>query len=361
MNSISIKAFAKINHTLKITGRRDDGYHLIRSHMQAISLHDDVDVEIAAEADEPDATAGGRQKDNPKGWQENNTRGLPNITVEATYAPDAHGDVFLRDGKDTAQAYALDAHDDVARETRKSRRPLLPQGEDNIAYKAAVTVLRRWGAATRGQIHIRITKRIPMAAGLAGGSADAAAVMLALVRALCPKVSLADITEAGASVGADVPFCISAIAKNDISLGYAEEDGAASSILCEGIGDELTPVAGVRGFALLVKPGIDVSTPAIYEAWDGLADDVSARSNDLEGVAVQLFPEIGVLMNEVRALTLRPRSEAAAPERVFMTGSGPVLIALYNEENTAAAGYDILAAAYKDRAEIDAVILSKLL
>jgi len=339
MNSISVKSFAKINHTLKITGRRDDGYHLIRSHMQAISLHDDVVVEIAPAPDRPGITSGGGVEDG--------ISDLPGITVEAAFAPDAQWDV-------TRVARAM-------RGRQEGCNLSLPQGEDNIAYNAAGAALRRWGGAKHGQVRIRIAKRIPMAAGLAGGSADAAAVMLALARMLAPQTPLADIAEAGAEVGADVPFCISAIAKNDPALGYAGDSAAASSALCEGIGDERTPTDGARGFALLVKPGIDVSTPAVYEAWDKFAGNGSEGGNDLEDVAIALFPEIGILMNEVKTLTRRQDKGGLGSERVFMTGSGPTIVALYNGENVAMVGYEILAAAYKDRADIDAVIWTELL
>jgi 4-diphosphocytidyl-2-C-methyl-D-erythritol kinase len=312
--------------------------------MQALSLHDDVDVEIDA------AVASASAK--------------PDIAVTASFAPDA-----LPKVTDPAGAGS----------SGRSRRLSLPQGAGNIAYRAAEASLRRWGAV-RGdglRVRIHIAKRIPMAAGLAGGSADAAAVILALARMLSPETPLEEIIGTGAEVGADVSFCISAIAKNDTALGYAKDGMAASSVLCEGIGDELNPAPSIEGYAVLVKPAIDVSTPAVYAAWDRLTEqgqadgkgggkengnaDGAVCGNDLEGVAINLFPEIGILMADVKALTCAEGLCGAEPCRIFMTGSGPALVALYTVENDAAAGYDRLSDAYKNRAGIDAVIFSKLL
>jgi 4-diphosphocytidyl-2-C-methyl-D-erythritol kinase len=210
-----------------------------------------------------------------------------------------------------------------------------------------------------------------MAAGLAGGSADAAAVMLALAKALAPGAALADIVAAGAEIGADVPFCMAAIAKREPSLGYADDAAAGASFICEGIGDVLSPAPPVREFGVLIKPAIEVSTPTVYAAWDegDFAKPGGGQGNDLEPVAKGLFPEIGEIMKEVEALLRgaggesesEPTDEAygksgAAPKRVFMTGSGPTIIALYDDRASATQGYGRLSAAYKNRADVGAVI-----
>jgi 4-diphosphocytidyl-2-C-methyl-D-erythritol kinase len=351
MKNCKVRAYAKINLSLSVVGKRDDGYHLIRSRMQAISLHDDVVVETTDSAD--------------------------GIAVSAAPASDA--------------GYGGHA---------------LPQGEDNLAHTAARLSLRLWGGekASSGDrergVRITMRKRIPMAAGLAGGSSDAAAVILALARTLAPHARLGEAIKAGALVGADVPFCVAALAKTNPQLGYAGDAEARSSALCEGIGDELSQINPVSGWTIVIKPAIEVSTPVIYADWDDFAaargqkpiieEDFSAAreqepileggfsaarkqesilesndlaplpgreaasgGNDLAAVAIMRYPLIGDVLQETRSV--------ARAGRVFMTGSGPTIVALYSDEAEASRDHSVLAAKYKDRADIDAVILSKLL
>lgn len=143
-NKVTISAHAKINLTLQITGRRNDGYHTLKSVMQSVSLHDIVTV----------------TRDNS---------GLP-ISVSCT------------DEK-------------------------IPCGSGNIAYKAAEAFFAAAGVENTG-IHIHIVKNIPSEAGLGGGSADGAAVIFALDRLYNTDLGEEKLCEIGAKVGADVPFCI---------------------------------------------------------------------------------------------------------------------------------------------------------
>jgi 4-diphosphocytidyl-2-C-methyl-D-erythritol kinase len=277
--------------------------------MQALSLHDDVTVET--------------------------TDGVSGIAVSAAPAPG------VRYG-----AYAL------------------PQGEDNLAYAAAGLSLRLWGGgngvSSRPGVRITIGKRIPMAAGLAGGSSDAAAVMLALARTLAPDspgARLGEVIRAGARIGADVPFCVAAIAKTNPLMGYSGDAAARSSALCEGIGDELSPADSVRGWVVVIRPAVEVSTPVIYADWDDRSSPSGrgtvSEGNDLAAAAIMRHPLIGEVLEETRSI--------ARADRVFMTGSGPTVVALYADEAEASRGHSVLAAKFKDRADIDAVILSKLL
>ncbi|MDR1292201.1 MAG: hypothetical protein LBJ91_02235 [Clostridiales Family XIII bacterium] len=344
MVSCNVRAHAKVNLSLSVVGKRDDGYHLIKSRMQALSLHDDVAVETADGED-----------------------GISVVAVPARGTGAGYG------------GYA---------------RPL-PQGVDNLAYDAAKLSLRLWGGGEDGAspkrgIRILIKKRIPMAAGLAGGSSDAAAVMLALARAFssgssgarkpipdipdipdAPGAPLGEIIRAGALIGADVPFCVAATAKANPRLGYSGDAEARSSALCEGIGDEMSPIAPLGGWAVLIKPAIELSTPEIYAAWDEFAPraareadeanetnesdeaDAVAGGNDLAVAAIRTHPLIGGIVAEVRGV--------ARAGRVFMTGSGPTVVALYTDEAEASRGYAALAATYENRADVDAVILSRLL
>jgi 4-diphosphocytidyl-2C-methyl-D-erythritol kinase len=328
--------------------------------MQAISLCDDVSVRVSGAFAEGDygsssAGSGGAAAAFGSGFE---------VFVETVYASDA----------------------------RSVRRRALPCNADNIAYKAALAAADLCfgggfgGPAAGGAPHephsscsvrISIEKRIPLAAGLAGGSADAAAVLIALTRIFSPNTPLAEVLKAASRVGADVPFCAAAIAWNEPSLGYSKDVIASSSALCSGIGDVLSPVRGARGFVVLIKPDIEVPTPEIYAAFDAarvlerevlpdgghsghtfLQDAETEREgfhagNDLESAAISRYPLIGELMGEVRAVS--------GAERVFMTGSGPTIVACYNVGKSAGEGFAALRAKYENRADIDAVILSELL
>jgi 4-diphosphocytidyl-2-C-methyl-D-erythritol kinase len=182
-------------------------------------------------------------------------------------------------------------------------------------------------------------------------------VSLALARVLVPDLRLCEIFEACSDIGADVPFCVAALARTNPGLGYANDPDARSSALCEGIGDRLSPVSPESGWAVLVRPNIEVSTPCVYSGWDdiyaGPERSVVDDGNDLTKAAVKRYPLIGDILNEVERLT--------QADRVFMTGSGPTIVALYQDEPGARSGCSDLEQIYKDRADVDAIILSKLL
>lgn len=203
MRHISEGAFAKLNLTLDVLDKRPDGYHEIRSIMQTVSLHDDVQL-----------TLGGT------GWQLHCYReALP---------PDAD--------ENTEPALITDG---------------LPQDRDNLAWKAAEVFYARTGKAPEG-LEIFINKRIPLQAGLGGGSADAAAVLRALNRAYDSPLSIPALCEAGALVGSDVPFCV-----------------MGGTALVEGRGELLTRLPPAPEFFLVIcKPDFSVSTPELYRRLD---------------------------------------------------------------------------------------------
>lgn len=126
--------------------------------------------------------------------------------------------------------------------------PDLPADEDNLVWRAARLFLDFTGAT--GGVRIRLEKRIPVAAGLGGGSSDAAAVLVALNRLFGSGLSEEQLADLGLRLGADVPFFVR----------------SASAALARGIGERLTPVAGLTsGHLLLVNPGFAVSTRWVYE------------------------------------------------------------------------------------------------
>lgn len=191
---------------------------------------------------------------------------------------------------------------------------------DNLVLKAARLLAGRAGVAPCAAI--RLTKRIPVAAGLGGGSADAAATLLALVdlwRVAMPQEELFDLA---AALGADVPMCL-----------------VGRPALASGIGERLAPVPALPACAiLLVNPGVALATPAVFGARQGsfsaaqpigdgwldlgsLAADIGRRGNDLTAAAISLQPEIASVLNQLQ------RSDGVA--RVAMSGSGATCFGLY--------------------------------
>ena len=207
-------------------------------------------------------------------------------------------------------------------------RPDLPTDSGNLAFRAAELFFRETGAAGGCAIHIE--KRIPVAAGLAGGSTNAAAVLRALNALYGAGLSDDTLCAMGLKLGADVPFCL---------LG--------GTMLAEGIGEKLTRLpAAPRGCAVLCKPPFAVSTKAVYEAIDSVTlperpdtagmlraieagnwHGVCARlSNVMEMVTAEHHPEIG----EIRRILLDCGADGAR-----MSGSGPTVYGLFSAKTNA--------------------------
>ena len=278
---MKIKAFAKINLSLDVGRVQPDGMHPVDMLMQGIDLCDNVSVE-------------------------------------------------LRDG------YGIKI---------TTSTPELSCGEDNIAYKAASEMLRRYGAcpcAKKG-IDIDIEKRIPMAAGLAGGSADAAAVIILLSILWDLNVDAEELFDVGACVGSDVPFCIAVqLAANDnIPVRLKESDLACTCARARGTGTELVSVQPLAADILLVKPPIGVSTREVYQAMDLLEIAERPNNDELqralnEGRREAAFAQ---MINVMENYTLVAKQEAGAAKeelsellpdspRILMTGSGPTIFAI---------------------------------
>ena len=200
----TLSAPAKINLFLDITGRRPDGYHTIAGVMQAISLCDTVTVEVTEPTGMYLCSLG------------NHTAGAKSITLTCT-------------------------------------NPDLPADSRNLAWRAAEAFFAATGRGCKNLL-IHIEKRIPAAAGMAGGSTDAAAVLVALNQLFDYPLTPSALCEVGLTLGADVPFCIK---------GKAH--------ITEGIGEALTPITPMPDCELVVACGGEgVSTPAAYKALDTL-------------------------------------------------------------------------------------------
>ncbi len=220
----------------------------------------------------------------------------------------------------------------------------LPEDEGNLVYRAAVRFFAETGI--RAGARIVLEKRIPMAAGLGGGSSDAAACLLALNRIFGSPLAGDRLAEMALSLGADVPLFV--------------RQGA--SFWCEGVGERLSPAPHLGGFSvLLVNPGFAVETAWVYrnlpltsmgntynlapEKKDELARRWRGRSsgipfpleNDLEAVTLSRYPVIGRIKNTMTAC-----GAAAA----LMSGSGPTVFGLFVHREDALAAAREFAPAY---------------
>jgi 4-diphosphocytidyl-2-C-methyl-D-erythritol kinase len=265
---VKIRAPAKINVSLHVVGVRRDGYHLVDTIMLPVSLYDDLTIH-------KNRGGTGRRKQN-------------RLTVTC---------------------------DD----------PSVPGGKKNLAYKAAELLLSE--AEIDASVDIRIRKRIPVGAGLGGGSTDAAATLLGLNRLFSLGYTSRRLEKLALSLGADVPFFI--------------RGGPARA---RGIGEQLTGLRGVRRFWLVILyPGFAVSTAWVYKnlrhkstrciantsmafPLRSLANLRKLLVNDLEAVTLDRYPRI-------RLLKQRLVDEGAVG--ALMSGSGSSVFGVFNSRRSA--------------------------
>lgn len=204
----------------------------------------------------------------------------------------------------------------------------LPADENNLIYKAAKLMKEKYHI--REGIRIHLQKNIPIAAGMAGGSTDAAAAMKGMNRLFGLDISLEELMEAGVAIGADVPYCV-----------------MGGTALAEGIGEKLTPLELAPDcYVLVAKPDINVSTKYVYERLDaeriekhpdidGMVEAINAGSlqgildrmgNVLETVTVPAYPVIDVLKRRMKEL---------GAVNSLMSGSGPTVFGIFLEEQAA--------------------------
>ncbi|HBP39209.1 MAG TPA: 4-(cytidine 5'-diphospho)-2-C-methyl-D-erythritol kinase [Clostridiales bacterium] len=267
MTCLSVRAAAKINLSLDVVGRREDGYHLLSTVMQTVELADRLTIRLEPE----------------------------------------HPGIRL-----------------ICPQTG------IPLDSRNTVWKAAAFFLEATGAGVG--LTIRLDKQIPAAAGLAGGSADAAAVLYGLDRLLPDRLSRPRLFELAARIGADVPFCLQ-----------------GGTVLCEGIGEKLTILPPLGRFpVLLCKPDFGLSTPWVFSRLKreqlgkrpdqqaviaALADrDLPAlarhTANVLESVSLPAYPVLRELKRHLAA-------DGAA--LALMSGSGPTVFGLFEDPAACAA------------------------
>lgn len=265
MNSISLKSRAKINLSIDVIGKREDGYHIVEMIMQTIDLYDDIKLKELEE---------------------------DNITI-------------------------------------KSECSYIPLNEDNIVYKAAKLIKEKMDI--KKGIEIFIKKNIPVAAGMAGGSSNAAAVLVGLNELWELGLSKDELRDLGLKLGADVPFCI--------------EGGTA---LAEGIGEKLTYIKGINKDVniLVCKPDIFVSTKEVYQSLD-IKNIEKRPDNKLLIEKLKNDDIVSVSNNMVNVLeevTSKKYSDIKVIEDIIakngamgtmMSGSGPTVFGFFDNEEKA--------------------------
>jgi 4-diphosphocytidyl-2-C-methyl-D-erythritol kinase len=263
---VKIRAPAKINFSLRVVGRRVDGYHLIDSIMLPVTLFDEIEIKKALR----------RKSSEP----------------------------------------ALRVTCDDAR---------IPPGEENLAYRAAALLLEEFEVAQALDIHIR--KRIPIGAGLGGGSTDAAAVLVGLNRLLKLGLSERRLEKIGLRLGADVPFFI-----------------RGEPARARGIGEKLSPIRNVpRWWLVIAYPGFAVSSAWAYGKMQANLTKLNLKNrlytlltrapefadlivNDLEAVTVKRYPAIKSLKESLVQLGATGAS---------MTGSGSAVFGVFGSREKA--------------------------
>lgn len=272
-NTIKIKAPAKINLTLDVTGRRNDGYHNLEMVMQTISVYDELEISILPE--------------NPE---------KPIIFNMDKELPDK-----------------------------------IPP-EKNLVYKAASVMKEKYNI--KNSFNIFLKKNIPAAAGLAGGSTDCAATLTAINRLCQLGLTYEELCQTGVSLGADVPYCIK-----------------KGTMLSQGIGDILSSLPALgQIWIVLINPGISVSTAYVYKQLEldkfpchpGTDKMIKAiQDNNIQHIASCLFNVMEtVTIKEYPVLDeIKKYLSDNGAEGALMSGSGPTIFGIFENEDKAKAAY----------------------
>ncbi len=217
----------------------------------------------------------------------------------------------------------------------------LPTNEKNIAYAAAQTFFYKTGI--NGGCKIMIHKNIPVAAGLAGGSGNAAAVLQSLNMLYNTGLTNDQLCEMALELGADVPYCI---------LG--------GTYLAEGIGEKLTPLPSMKKCVILmVKPPINVSTASIYNAIDSAPINnrpdtesmiLALEHGDINSVAENLSNVMGTVTEELHPIIrgIKQKMIMNGAIGAEMSGSGPTVFGIFPDFETAKRSHDSFAYQFKD-------------
>lgn len=278
---MELKAYAKINLALDIVGKRVDGYHELKTIMQQVDLYDVIKLYAEAES-------GG-----------SNDKGQILISCNDT---------------------------------------IVPTDERNLAYKAARLLFDEFDITD--SMLIEIEKNIPVSAGLAGGSTDAATVLKGVNEYFGLGLSEEELISRGSTIGADVPFCI---------MGGTAYAG--------GIGEELIPLEAPEGFTVLVAvPDTRVSTKWAYGAYDEMEASGNVKHPDIDqlraAIEMEDFGCIPEFLGNVLEYATIPEYPIIAKVKstmmkngaagALMSGSGPSVYGLFMDDEKAAKAFDVL-------------------
>lgn len=277
MDIITVEAPAKVNLTLDVRYKRGDGYHELETVMHQIGLIDRL-----------------------------------------TLRRGRSGEINL-----------------------SSNHPTLPNNQENLAYQAARLILQENG---QDGVDIYIEKNIPLGAGLAGGSSDAAAVLWGMNRLFDYQFDTTQLMQLAARLGSDVPFCLLGREK-----GQAGRPGDAlgATAIARGRGELLEEIPGCYlPWVLLVKPDFQISTAEVYRSLrldeleqrpDTAAFLAAWRDCDIMNIAINL-------VNVLESVSIKQNPEIAAIKvgmikygalKALMSGSGPAVFGIFNEEQKA--------------------------
>lgn len=263
MDEIELKAHGKINLSLDVLGRRDDGYHEVKMIMHTVGLYDSIYI----------------RRERKRG-----------IRMECNL-------------------------------------PSLPTNEENLMVRAAKAIMDEF--SIEEGLSLRLMKRLPVAAGMAGGSADAAAVFHGINQLFHLNLSTEELEKHAVKLGADIPFCLH-----------------KGCYLSEGIGEKLCKLPSLPPCTiLLVKPAFSLSTKLIYEnlhlenITDAEHPDVDRMIKELESGSLEDICALGGNLLEKVSISLRPEIQVLKDFFIkegallsLMSGSGPTVFGIFPEK-----------------------------
>ena len=260
MDSVRVKAYGKLNLYLDIVGKREDGYHLLRTVMQSVSSCDTLLFGIGE------------------------GEGIE-IVCDSLY---------------------------------------FPKDDTNLIVKAVKSFLDFTEMPPRGKLTVTVDKKIPMMAGMAGGSADCAATITALNELYGNPLSKKHMLELAAKLGADVPFTLT-----------------GGTVLCEGIGEQMTKLADLKGlYFAVVQPDIKISTPAAYKAYDSKPPfkkksyprfAKAMELNEPQLIADGMFNALEIAVADPHITEIKERFIASGALGAQMTGSGSAVFGVFDD------------------------------
>lgn len=269
------RAHAKLNLSLDVLGKLEDGYHDLRMVMQTVEFGDDLDLVLTED-----------------------------------------GSFHLTSG-----------------------RSYLPCDDRNLSMRAAKLFLEGTGLGVR----INTVKRTPVCAGMAGGSADAAAVLRGLNKLTGAKRSYEELCELGLRIGSDVPFCI-----------------RGGTALAEGRGERLTPLTPLPDCPIVIcKPEFAISTPELFGRIDARKNRIrpdtpgilaALERQDLPGVARRMYNVFEDVLSRRESEIFSIKSELLSQGALgaAMTGTGSAVFGLFAEDKAAKSAFEALSAQYRE-------------